>query len=424
MLRATPYVPGRGRGRLERGPVPEPAGRVLVVAVADLPEVVSYPPPAGLAVVAGAPLSHPMLRLFALGCPVVILGPDQAESLPYGRTVTLDGGLGLLAEDGEAMREEAGERGGTRGPRDRMAVTLAASVSDAEGARRARERDAGAIGLVRSEYLYPADGRVPDVAYYRRALGDITEAAGPLPVTVRLPDLSVDKPVPWLGSLPGFASPLGRHGSRLFAVEPVASAVRAEAEVVGELAAERPMHLIVPFLTTVAEYTHWRGELAPELSPAVAVGAMIETPAAGREINAFLAAADFAVIGCNDLMQSLFAADRDLPEVADLLDRYSPVMLRFLAAMAAAAGDDRGRVTVCGLLPQLPGLLPVLLGLGFRTFSVEPLLIPHLWATVAATEGETARRLAERVCDAADAREVREVLGLPATAPWSAAGPA
>jgi phosphoenolpyruvate-protein kinase (PTS system EI component) len=417
MVRANPYAPGRGRGVLERGPAGDADGRILVVAAAELDGLAGAP--TGLAVVAGAPLSHPMLRLFALGCPVVILTPAQADALPYGSMVVLDGGSGWLAEEGEPLPDEAGGWEAAAGGGGGLAASLGASVGGAAGARQAREQGGDAIGLVRSEYLYPADGRVPDPVYYRRALGAIAEAAGPLPVTVRLPDLSVDKPVPWLGALAGFDSPLGRHGSRLFAVEPVASAVRAEAGVVGELATERPMRLIIPFLTTVEEFARWRDALAPDLPARVAVGAMIETPAAGREIAAFLEAADFAVIGCNDLMQTLFAADRALPEVAALLDPYSPVMLRFLGGLAEAAGVEVARLTVCGLLPQLPGLLPVLLGLGFRTFSVEPSLIPHLRAAAAATDEETGRGLARQVCDAADSRQVREALGLPPAAPWS-----
>jgi phosphoenolpyruvate-protein kinase (PTS system EI component) len=421
-VQAAPYVPGRGRGPLQRGPGSGPEPAIVVVAPAELGALSRARPPAGVLVVGGAPLAHPMLRLFALGCPVAIVTPRQAGALPLGDSVSLDGGTGLVSREPFAGGDSApapAQPGRSGRLADGSAVALRASVGDAEGARRARDRGAEAIGLVRSEYLFPADGRAPDRAYYRRALGAIAEAAAPLAMTVRLPDLSVDKPVPWLGPVPGFAGPLGRHGSRLFDVEPVASAVRAEAGAVGELGAERAGGLIVPFLAEVAELVRWRDALRPLLPAGVAVGAMLETPAAGREIGAFLAAADFAAIGCNDLMQTLFAADRDIPEVAALLDPYSPVMLRLLADMAAQAGSGREQVTLCGLLPQLPGLLPVLLGLGFRTFSVEPLLIPHLAAVAAATEPAAAEGWAAAACAARTAAEVREALGLPARAPWA-----
>ncbi len=393
----------------------------------ELASLSSVALPAGIAVVDGPPLSHPMLRLFGLGRPVVILSAGQAAGLPYDRKVTLDGGTGRL---GEEVAEKPFGAGGEPAPRpgqpvamtDGTLVALRASVGDAEGALQARKKGAEAIGLVRSEYLYPDDGRVPDLSYYRHALGAVAAAAAPLTVTVRLPDLSADKPVPWLGEVSGFAGPLGLHGSRLFRVEPVASAVRAEARAVGGLGESRAAGLLVPFLAEVGELVRWRDELRPLIPENMGVGAMLETPAAAREIAAFLAEADFVAIGCNDLMQTLFAADRDIPEVAPYLNPYSPVMLRFLAAMAEAASRDLDRVTVCGLLPQLPGLLPIFLGLGFRSFSVEPLLIPHLARVVTDTDPEAAARLAGKACAANRAGEVREELGLLAESPWAPEG--
>ena len=71
-------------------------------------------------------------------------------------------------------------------------------------------------------------------------------------------------------------------------------------------------------------------------------------------------------------MQCLFAADRDLAEVRHQLDSYSPELFRFLKQAADAAGDNMYKVQLCGLLPQMPGVLPVLLGMGFRVFSVAP----------------------------------------------------
>ncbi len=105
---------------------------------------------------------------------------------------------------------------------------------------------------------------------------------------------------------------------------------------------------------------------------------MAESPAAVLAMPHWFEVADFVAIGCNDLMQCLFAADRDLAEVRRHLDPYSPELFRFLKQAAEAAGDNINKVQLCGLLPQLPGVLPVLLGMGFRVFSVAPVMIPYL----------------------------------------------
>jgi phosphoenolpyruvate-protein kinase (PTS system EI component) len=138
---------------------------------------------------------------------------------------------------------------------------------------------------------------------------------------------------------------------------------------------------------------------------------MVETPAAALDIAQFCEAADFVALGTNDLMQCLFAADRDLPELRDYLDPYAPVLYRFLRQVAELAGPHLHRVQVCGALSQLRGVLPLLLGLGYRVFSVDPVFIPYLARDVTATDTTAARALVDTVCGVRTSEEVREHLG-------------
>ena len=91
---------------------------------------------------------------------------------------------------------------------------------------------------------------------------------------------------------------------------------------------------------------------------------MTEVPAAILDMQHWFEVADFVSIGCNDLMQCLFAADRDIPELRNYLDPCAPALFRFLRQAATAAGENIDKVQLCGLLPQMPGVLPVLLGMG------------------------------------------------------------
>ena len=72
-----------------------------------------------------------------------------------------------------------------------------------------------AIGLVRTEFLLPDAGVMPDRAFYAEAFEAVLEAAYPLPVTFRLLDLAADKHPSWASALPD-TGPLGLHGSRLY----------------------------------------------------------------------------------------------------------------------------------------------------------------------------------------------------------------
>ncbi|MBC7061423.1 phosphoenolpyruvate--protein phosphotransferase, partial [Salmonella enterica subsp. enterica serovar Enteritidis] len=64
---------------------------------------------------------------------------------------------------------------------------------------------------------------------------------------------------------------------------------------------------------------------------AVALGAMVETPAAAIGADLIAAEADFLSIGSNDLTQYALAADRGNAAVAAMLDGLHPAVLRLIA---------------------------------------------------------------------------------------------
>lgn len=418
-IQGAPYVPGRRIGRVRRG-VPA-TDSILVVAQSELKPFAVRP--AGVIVVEAAPFSHAMIGLLGRGIPTVMISASQAAELVDGAAVVLDGASGRILlgadADAEAMTDAvppAPARGQPVRSRDGVAIELRASVRDVFGAQTALTNGAAAIGLVRSEFLAPDDGRAPDARFFEQALGALCEAAQPVPVTVRLLDIAADKRPAWLGSLPGVAGPLGLQGARLYDVEPVRHVFQAQIEAIAQLLARYPLRLLVPYVVHLAELRRWRQRIEAQLPRPVPFGAMAETPAAALAIADFLEAADFVALGVNDLMQCLFAADRDAPPLRRYLDPYAPVLYRFLRLIAANAGTRLAQVQVCGVLSQLPGVLPVLLGLGYCIFSVEPVFIPYLAAAVRQTDIATTRALAEAVCAARTTAEVRELLRLPAGA--------
>jgi phosphoenolpyruvate-protein kinase (PTS system EI component) len=138
-----------------------------------------------------------------------------------------------------------------------------------------------------------------------------------------------------------------------------------------------------------------------------------ETPASVLDIDLLLDTADFVAIGCNDLMQTVFAADRDIAGLRHYLDPYAPVLFRLFRQIAGQAGEALTQVQVCGLLAQIQGVLPVLLGLGYRRFSVDAAFIPHLSSVAASVNRAECQDLARRVCEAQKTRDVLQILQLP-----------
>ena len=101
-----------------------------------------------------------------------------------------------------------------------------------------------------------------------------------------------------------------------------------------------------------------------------------------------------------------------------MLDPYRPELFRFFQAGAIAAGEVLENVQLCGLLPQVAGVLPILIGLGYRRFSGEPVLIPLLARSLIGQDLNDLEHLAARVCAAATGAEVRSLVGVPRYATW------
>jgi phosphotransferase system enzyme I (PtsI) len=111
-----------------------------------------------------------------------------------------------------------------------------------------------------------------------------------------------------------------------------------------------------------------------ELAQNVVLGAMIEIPAAAISVQDILAEVDFISLGTNDLLQYFTAADRDNESVVQYNDATAPAFLWLLEHIISQAAevDREADVTVCGEIASDARMLPHLLRLGYRTFSIAP----------------------------------------------------
>lgn len=404
------FVPGVTRGKLSRNP----QTKGVLLANHKILRGLSASP-AGCVLVDAAPFSHASIGLLSRGIPTVMVGAEEVLRLHEGLEVVLDGASGRVlpfdADDADLTPLPPPVPSDLR-TLDGARVEMRASVRSAAAVRLACERGVPAIGLVRTEFLLPGAGVMPDRAFYAEAFETLLEAARHLPVTLRLLDLAPDKHPSWASALPG-SGPLGLHGSRLYKHPVVRAVMEAQLQAVGPLSRRFDVGLLVPNVDTVEQFQHWRDSINAALPDGgVSVGAMLETPGAALAVDRFLATADLVGFGLNDLMQSLFGADRDLPAVRAQLDPYAPALYRFLRLTAELAGSGVSQVQLCGILPQLPGVLPVLLGLGYRAFSVDAAHAPYLARTLAMRSSVEDRGLAEAVCAAASGQAVADLLGV------------
>ena len=179
-------------------------------------------------------------------------------------------------------------------------------------------------------------------------------------------------------------------------------------------AAHGPVRLLVPMIShpseiraTLEAVERARKRLVAEGTPhgSVALGAMIEVPAAALMLSRFLRHFDFVSIGTNDLIQYTLAIDRADEAVAHLYDPWHPAVLSLIAntiRMAQAAGKD---VSVCGEMAGDPAFTDVLLSFGLRSFSMHPTQLPTIKQRILRTELANLHGLAETVLEADDPQE-------------------
>ena len=131
-----------------------------------------------------------------------------------------------------------------------------------------------------------------------------------------------------------------------------------------------------PMVTSLAELLQLkdacervRAELA---APRIALGVMIEVPAAAVLADAFAEHADFFSIGTNDLTQYTLAIDRQNPALASEADSLHPAVLRLIAQTVQGARTHGRWVGVCGDLAGDPFGAALLTGLGVAELSMAP----------------------------------------------------
>ena len=87
-------------------------------------------------------------------------------------------------------------------------------------------------------------------------------------------------------------------------------------------------------------------------------------------------------VGSNDLMQFLFAADRDHPQMAGRFDACNPAAIKALHSIVAAADRANIPVSVCGELAGRPVDALMLMALGYRNLSMSPLSVGPIKALI------------------------------------------
>lgn len=98
---------------------------------------------------------------------------------------------------------------------------------------------------------------------------------------------------------------------------------------------------------------------------------MIEVPSILYQLPALKGRVDFISVGTNDLTQYLLAVDRNNSRVANVYDALHPAVLHALKHIIDTSQDLNIPVSVCGELAGDPVGALLLVGMGYRSLSMN-----------------------------------------------------
>jgi len=396
---------------------------------------------AGLATEEGGTDGHTAIMLRALGVPAVLGAHGLLLASTAGTQLVVDGGTGRIVLNPSPETLAEARTGVTAYAKERQRLArlrrLPADTTDHEHVELQgnlellaelpliAQSGAAGIGLFRTEFLFMNRATLPDEAAQADIYRTVIEAMDGDAVTIRVLDWGGEKDIDALASrglVPeklDHNPALGVRGLRLLLRQP--DLFETQLAAILRAGKAGPVRVLLPMVTNtgevraareiyerVARRLRRRGEkLGEQLPP---LGIMIETPGAALAADALALEADFFAIGTNDLTMYTLAVDRGATEVATLYDPLHPAVLRLIQFATEAALRMRMPVSVCGEMAANPKLVPLLLGLGLRSFSMSAAAVPRVKQAVRAVAIDDCARFARRVMEQSDAERIGELV--------------
>lgn len=348
----------------------------------------------GFATDIGGRTSHSAIMARTMEIPAVVGLKDITQHVKNGDILVFDGeeGIVLVNPEDALVREYARKReeqlqakkelrkliNSSTVSKDGRKVELGCNIGNPKDAKKADENGAEGIGLYRTEFLYMDRTSLPTEEEQLEAYKAVLEIMGKRPVIIRTLDIGGDKELPYM-NLPKEMNPfLGYRAIRicLDRKEIFKTQLRAllRAGIYGNL------KIMYPMISSVEEVRaankileEAKRELQHEgkdYASDIAVGIMVEIPAAAVISDMLAREVDFFSIGTNDLIQYTTAVDRMNEKIAHLYNPFHPALLRLIQLVIDNGHKAGIWVGMCGEAAGDKRLIPVFLGMGLDELSM------------------------------------------------------
>ena len=369
----------------------------------------------------GGKTSHTAIMAKSLEIPAVVGAVDATTKIKTGDMLIVDGSMGIVIvdpdEDTLRVYEEEGEK--LKGVAERFlvvkdlpAVTLdgksveiTANIEFPDEVPSVKIHGSSGIGLYRTEFFYMNRKDNPTEEEHFQAYKYVAEEIMPYSVVIRTLDLGGDKFLSQFEMPKEIAPFLGWRAIRFCLARP--DIFKVQLRGILRASSFGKLRLMYPMISGIEELQQantilegCKEELRKEGKPFdenIEVGVMIEVPSAAMTADLLAKEADFFSIGTNDLTQYTLAVDRGNELVSTLYSAADPAVLRLIRTVLQDAHKARIDCSVCGEMASEPEHIMLLLGMGVRTLSIAPPMIPEIKQIIRSVTIEESNQIARKV---------------------------
>jgi len=384
----------------------------------------------GIASDAGGRTSHAAIVARSLGIPAVVALEDLTEYTSGGDTVIVDGNRGIVIvnpdkqtiQQYEVYSKEFAElehrldavRQKPAVTRDGTEILLLGNIEFPDEAEVVLEKGGAGIGLYRTEFLYLNSKSEPTEQDHYEAYKKTVRVFADKPVVIRTLDLGADKYTQSKRFVPEPNPFLGLRSIR-FCLQNL-TLFKKQLRAILRVSVLGQVKIMFPLITSRQELMQAKmilhdvmEDLDEESIPYnrdIQVGIMIETPSAALTAYTLAADVDFFSIGTNDLTQYTLAVDRSNELVSTLYSESDPAVLRLIRNVIQDAHKAQIDLSVCGEMASEPENVMLLLGMGVRTISIAPPMIPEIKQIIRSVTMEDCNKLARKVLGMDSERQI------------------
>ena len=382
----------------------------------------------------GSKTSHTSIIARSMEIPAVVGVKDVTEIVNGGDDVILDGfqGIVIVNPDKETLKKYEAKKEQyitflnkliskkelDAITKDGVKIDIFGNIEMPEEVESVIDHGGEGIGLFRTEYLFLSKEELPDVDKHYNAYKSVAEKIYPSPVIIRTIDIGADKILKNYESDYNLNPAMGLRAIRFcFKYLDI-----FKTQLKGLLMASefKNIKILIPMVSGIIEVEKVRkiledvknelNEKGVSFNNNIELGIMIEIPSSAIIADIFGKYVNFFSIGTNDLIQYTLAIDRLNDDVSYLYEPGHPAIIRLIKSTIEGAEKSGITVNVCGEMAGEALYVPVLIGLGIRRLSMNPVSIPQIKELIRNLEIEECKKIVEKIFKMEKSTLIKEYL--------------